>query len=199
MPNWSSVLMKIVGPGKDIRNLRDRIKRLENRKTPRLPNGFGKLWWGNIVDSLGKNWKEIPCRGYICYWDWSPGGGVLTLDSDFAWGLPFEILDLIEDFYDKRVKVYYLEEEPGMGIYETNDEEGRYFQERYKIDGEVEPWPEYFSTIEETAERLSSFVEFSVDPTEKGIDDAITRWELEANEDEDRWLSFNKFEVIRRG
>lgn len=45
---------------------------------------------------------------------------------------------------------YYYTEEPGMGIFQTNDAEGVYFSARYMVDSESKGC-EYFDDFEEVA------------------------------------------------
>lgn len=50
---------------------------MEKRKTSILPNGFGKMWLGNLVYKLGGDWEKLRCRGEIT--DFSLDGNVLTM------------------------------------------------------------------------------------------------------------------------
>ena len=195
MPNWSYVDYKIVGDKKKVKDFRDKIKRLEKRKTSPIKNDFGNLWWGNIVNALGGNWEDVPCRGYIICWDYDRKTGVLTLCSEMAWSERPELRYFIEEYYDNEVTIYFKQEESGLSIYETNDSEGIFFPERYKIDGYVDPWPSYYKDLESAAKDLSRFIEIDeIEPTLEDINDAIDKWV--SIDPEENYLGLYIFEVV---
>jgi hypothetical protein len=188
MPNWSFCQFKIYGEKKHLKNLTSILKRLEKRKTSPVPNDFGNLWWGNIVHLLGGDWKEIPgCRGDICGWDYDSKGGVLTIMSEFAWSERKELRDFIENHYNNEISISYYQEEPGCGIYESNDLEG--FGFKYLVDGERNPFPEYYNSLDEVAEALTKYTGFETSATIKSIEKTIDLYE----EESDDWLGFHEF------
>jgi hypothetical protein BACCOPRO_01443 len=66
MPNWCSTAYVIDGDAKEVKQLYELMKGLEERETPSVENGFGTTWLGCLVDVLGGDWNKIYCRG-----DWS--------------------------------------------------------------------------------------------------------------------------------
>lgn len=54
MPNWCSTAYVIDGDAKEVKQLYELMKGLEERKTPSVENGFGTTWLGCLVDALGK-------------------------------------------------------------------------------------------------------------------------------------------------
>ena len=94
------------------------------RKNPRVKNGFGVLWLGCIIDHLGFDWEKYRCRGEIL--DYNLDGNVLTIYQDTAWCEQEGFRECIEKKYPS-IKVYYRDEEPGCGVYYTNDSTGKYF------------------------------------------------------------------------
>ena len=108
--------------------------------------------------------------------------GVLRFYTEERWGLQdFEEL-LIQKFPD--IKVYWVVEEPGCEIYCTNDEEGRYFPERYYVDTAQDDIynSEYFQTEEEVYKWLDKLTngrvkskedveKFNADYEDSGTDD----------------------------
>ena len=151
MPNWCMTSYALMGERKEVRCLYDTMRSLQDMKTPLVPNGFGVTWLGCLVKALGKDPQSVYCRG-----SWSnlklSEEGVLTFDTEHAWSRPAEVELLIESSFPS-VKIYFLEEELGMDIFQTNDESGQYFKEQIIIDEESEGM-EYY-TEEEAFKRIS--------------------------------------------
>ena len=151
MPNWCTTSYALIGERKEVRSLYNKMKRLQERKTPIIPNGFGVAWLGCLVKSLGKDPKGVYCRGRWYNLKLSDEG-VLTFDTEHAWSRPVEVEMLIESAFPS-VKIYFREEELGMDIFQTNDESARYFKQQVIIDEESDGM-EYY-TEEEAFMRLS--------------------------------------------
>lgn len=136
MPNWCTTSYALTGERKEIRSLYNKMKRLQGRKTPLVPNGFGVRWLGCLVKSLGRDPQSVYCRG-----EWSNvkllEDGTLTFDTMHAWSRPAEVEVLIQSIYPS-VKIWFIEEELGMDIFVTNDESGQFFPEQIIIDEESE-------------------------------------------------------------
>ncbi len=152
MPNWCFTNYVLTGEKKEIKNLYEKMKRLQERKTPLVPNGFGTSWLGCLVKRLGANPKAVWCRG-----DWSDlrlSEDELTLyfNTETAWGRASEVEDLIREKFPS-IGIYYLEEELGMGIFQTNDSTGKWFSDTIIMDDETDGM-EYF-TEKEALERIS--------------------------------------------
>ena len=165
---------------------------MEKRKTSILKNGFGKMWLGNLVHKLGGDWKEYRCRGEIT--DFSLDGNVLTINQNTAWCEQEGIRQIIEKTYPS-IKVYFMEQEPGCGVFNTNDASGDYFPERYFLDSN-EDW-EYFETLDEAANFVSKIVECKVEPSVYAIQNALDAYvEEHEEENEDQFYSFHEFDVF---
>lgn len=131
MPNWCSTSYTFVGEEKELKELHEIMKGLEERSEPLVENGFGKTWLGCLVEALGKKWQDVGCRG-----DWDNlefSGDILKFTTETAWCAANEVMALICEKYPS-LGYYYYTEEPGMGIYETNDEYGEYYPDRYYVD-----------------------------------------------------------------
>ena len=162
---------------------------MEKRKTSILPNGFGKLWLGNLVHKLGGDWKELRCRGEIT--DFSLDGNVLTINQETAWCEQEGVREIIERTYPS-IKVYFMAQESGCDVFCTNDASGDYFPERYFLDSN-EDW-EYFETLEDAAAFVSKVVEHDVEPNVTAIQEALDAC-VEKHDDEDMFYSFHEFIV----
>lgn len=137
------------GDKEQLKKLHSVMDELEGLKDPGLhENGFGKTWLGNLVIKLGGDWEKIYCRGY---WDnlVLHDDGSISFSVESAWGELNEVREFIEEKFPG-VKLYFQCEESGMGIYQTNDDTGEYFPERYYLWVENED-TEYYTSLEALA------------------------------------------------
>lgn len=190
MPNWAYTNYVIEGELNQLKTFEAKLNQLNRMPRPLLKNGFGKLWLGNIVHLLGGNWKEIRCRGRILDYYLEYGGLRLSVES--AWCEQGEVRHLLlKKFPD--IKVYYQTEEPGMEIFQCNDESGKYFTEQYVIDSE-ETGEEYYEDLTEVARRIQEITGLRTEETETGIRKTIDVWTKE--DPDNRWLCFHEFEYV---
>jgi len=164
MPNWSYTNYAVRGPEEEVGKLYETMKELQEMKKPLVENGFGVTWLGCLVTKLGGNPQTVYCRG-----SWSNlrkkegDDSVLFFDSEHAWSRPSEVEDLIMKEFPG-LETYFLEEELGMDIFQTNDTYGEFFDQTVIIDEESDGM-EYYS-MEDAMKRLSEL---------KG--EPITDWE----------------------
>ena len=151
MPNWCYTQYAIKGPRKDVKALYGKMKNLQERKAPLVPNGFGKTWLGCLVKRLGKDPQSVYCRG-----DWKDlelqEDGTLWFSTEHAWSRPSEVEELIQEVYPN-LSIYFMEEELGIGIFQTNDMYHEYFKETIILDDEVDGME--YMTEEELLKKLS--------------------------------------------
>ena len=88
----------------------------------------------------------------------------------------------------------FIEEEPGCEVFCTNDSVGRFFPERYLLDGnEVF---EYFETIDQVVAWLKKNKDIDITDTDK-IDKILDSYNEEhEDDDDDEYLYFHEFKVI---
>ena len=141
MPNWAYTSYRIVGKKEEVQDLYSKIQQLQNMEEPLEPNGFGNLWLGCLVTILGGDWNKIYCRGHII--DYSLDDSVLSIDTETAWSEMQEVRQFIQQIYPS-LEILYYEEEPGWGIYQTNDHDKRFFSFRYILDDLEGDGPEYY-------------------------------------------------------
>lgn len=189
MPNWCNTDYKIFGDKEELDKLYDTVVELSKMKEPRIENGFGILWLGNLVDALGGDWLTIYCRGQIT--DWGRDEDCVRLCTETAWAEMGKVRAFLKDKFPS-FEIYYISEEPGMCEYYTNDKDGSIFHTKYAVDLEDYDY-EYFETIEDAAEWINSIekLDFNVEPTEESIREAFRKFE---EEHEDRYIQFIKFE-----
>lgn len=134
MPNWAYTIYIVRGDKEEVAKLHQLIKDLDNRAESLLPNGFGKLWMGNLVHVLGRDWEKVYCRGKILDYDMT-AEGVLRFDVESAWGELDEVRALILSRFPK-LEIRFQSDEPDMDYFTTNDDSGTTFPDRWLLDWE---------------------------------------------------------------
>lgn len=146
MPNWNTSCWKVTGEHEQVEKLYAIMQELEKMPDPGLfENGFGSTWLGNLVIKLGGDWNKIYCRGEWNYLEYRDG--ILTIDIESAWSDPNEVREFIEEKLPG-IKIYFQSEEPGCVIYETNDDTGEYFPDRYYLWDEISLDTGYYPSLD---------------------------------------------------
>lgn len=100
----------------------------------------------------------------------------------------------IESYY-KTIKFLYVTEEPGCGIYQTNDLEGVFFKSKYVLDYTEDV--EYFETIDQAVEFIEELIGIKIeDKTVNSIQKAMDNYVEENENEEDQYFSFHEFEEV---
>ena len=189
MPNWCYSSYVIEGKKKELLSLHSKMKRLENWKKPLVGNTFGKRWLGCLVTKLGGNWHEVYCRGSWSDLDWN--GSILRFNTETAWGPMTKVFKLVKETYPS-LEIYYQAEEEGMGVFITNDTNGNYFKDRFRIEYDLDY--EYFTTIEGVLGYVSGVIGKEL-KSKAAMEAAINDWN-DTTEDDDRKIYFNEYEVV---
>lgn len=194
MPNWCSTDYYVFGSKKELSDLNKKMERLENRKKSLIKNDFGNTWLGNLVKYLGGDWEKVYCRGEWMCREYNKENNTLTFTTETAWREMDEWRKFIESYY-MTIKLLYVSEEPGMGIYQTNDLEGVFFKDKYVLDyGED---IEYFETIDQAVEFIEELIGIKIeDKTVNGIQKAMDNYVEENEDEEDQYFSFHEFEEV---
>ena len=186
MPNWAYTTYKIKGSESEVAALHKTIQNLADMDESLLPNGFGKLWLGNLVHALGGDWNDIYCRGQIL--DYSLENGILKINTETAWGEMSETRHFIESKFPS-LEIYFQTEECGMCIFQTNDATGEIFPERWLLDYNDEKesifiW-EYFKDLPAVIEYLKNngVIEKDIQPTKEAIVAVFSEIEEERPDD----------------
>ena len=187
MANMASVAYAIEGPQKDLEEILGAICL--------TVHGDNKHWEEyKTCINLGFTEEELEDKrlGGEISDESTLENGVLRFYAEERWGLQdFEEL-LRQKFSD--IKVYWVVEESGCGVYCTNDKEGKYFPERYWVDTAQDDIydSEYFITEEAMYEWLNK--KYGVKSKEE-----VEAWnaDYEATGDEcENFICIHKFEVI---
>ena len=192
MPNWCSTTYMCVGDLKEVRSLHESLECINKRKDTILKNGFGKWWLGNLVHLLGGDWEKYRCRGEIT--DYSLDGNALTIRQETAWCEQEGVRQIIQEKFPS-IKVYFIEEEPGLEVFCTNDTSGEFFPERFLLDTHNDC--EYFETIEQAARYVSDIVGHEVGASVDVVMSALDDYEEKHfASDPDIFYSFHEFTVV---
>ncbi len=137
MPNWNKTKYVFTGSEEEISKLNETInKSLDNEK---LKSGdFENDWLGFMVKELNEDPNEIECRGTIE----NPkliNKTTLKFTTWTAWTSCYELFELVCKKFPT-LEYYFISEEPGNGIYLTNDKEKKFFRyhNKYKVIGKDE-------------------------------------------------------------
>lgn len=175
MPNWCYTDYKVVGEKENLDKLQSILEELESMKKPLVDNGFGVSWLGNLVVKLGHDWNNIGCRG-----SWTNceriNDTLLSLSTKTAWAECNEVRELICEEFD--VTMYYLSEEEGMGIYETNDTEGGYFDGDYKLYLEDEGYS-FYNDLEDLKDKIKEYTMITGIETLEDCEEALNLYSEE--------------------
>lgn len=118
---------------------------------------------------------------------------ILTINTETAWQEMSETRHFIESCFPG-MKIYYIEEESGCEIFNTNDLEGLFFKDRYYLDGFDDS--EYFETLEEAAKYVKEIVGHEIEATFKAIEDALNAYMEEHEDDDDCYYYFHEFSIV---
>ena len=130
MPNWCYTNITI--SHHDETKVEDLYKKIcEWSHKDFCENGFHDGWLGNIVgnsgiaDPLGKDAPR--CRGTLnsIYFE----GGQISLSTETAWAPMLKMWRMLLDKYLPDAELIFTAEEPGCGLFETNDPDviGKYY------------------------------------------------------------------------
>ena len=192
MPNWASTSYVFKSADeKQAQDLYNKIDSLNQMTEPLVPNGFGKLWMGCLVNLLGGDWDKVYCRGEII--DYNLTDDYVSIECETAWDEMPEFRHFLEQQYPGS-KIFYQVEECGNCVYAINDLEGLYFPDRYCLDSY--DGLEYFETIEKAAEFIGERIGKELPSDFAEIENAIDVYMEEHDNSDESWMSFHKFEVI---
>lgn len=163
MPNWASTSYRIEGEP----NLLQKIEKAVIQHP--VAAGADNDWEGNVCLALGipkERLEKATLRGFIS----EPPSfekGALVINAEEAWARTDFAELLKEKFPD--ITVYWVVEEEGNEIYETNDALGKYFPMQYCVDAyyKGEYYSEYFKTEEEAVKYVKDFTKGEVSTIEK--------------------------------
>ena len=152
MPNWNKTKYVFIGSKEEIGKLYEIIVNTLSDKTQKSGD-FGNDWLGFIVKAINENPNEVYCRGYIE----NPkltNETTLKFTTWTAWSCCFELFELICKHFPT-LEYYFISNEPGNGIYLTNDKNRQYFKysNKYEVIGKDEL--QFYIEIEHVGTEMS--------------------------------------------
>jgi len=136
MPNWCATSYVFTGPEDQIKSLHSSIKQLLEEPSIKKTD-FGNGWLGNLLykHDIDPDKEDIYCRGSISYLDEIDIEKETTfiLETETAWRPMLEVFDAIINKNYPEIQYYYMAEEFGCLLFETNDINGVYFADRYYL------------------------------------------------------------------
>ena len=195
MANWCMTHFVVECNDKQkLQRICDAIVKCNEMKEP-LIEGSCESWTGNIFKELGLKFESDRCFWNESYF----ADDALHVFEESAWSRGSSMSQLVEQMNDPEdpdndLVVYFLSEECGCEIYETNDTEGVHFPERYIFDTS-EDGEEYYSTFEGLCDDVNSYLEEQ--NNFKTFDDVVARLDEynQENEDDDRWAYVHEFDT----
>lgn len=181
----------VEGDMSELKDLYAKMRSLEEGKAPLVDEGADKTWLANLVNLLGGDWNNFECRGDFYNVQLDEEKGVLRYTIESKW---LELVDLRE-FIGGRYpsfNIYFRAEESGCGIFETNDQEGKY-SELYKIgywNDEGDLVQDHFFTDEELYAAIGKICGTSISSDDE-LEQAIAAYN---DENEYAELSYVHFE-----
>lgn len=197
MPNWNTTDYTLFGYKENIKRLYTDLKKtvdIDRTKESKPFTFLGNSYWlGYIKKSLlPEVEEELPARGEISYIeeeieDHDNDMASLKLTTETAWVACSELMDKIAEKYN--LQLFYYSEEPGCGIFETNDTEGQFYSFRYMVDSEKEGI-EYYDTFDQVAESIADMTGIWLNNISEADD------KLSAFNNDDTFLIINEISVV---
>ena len=97
MPNICTAFYVIEGEKKELDALYETMTSLQAMEQPLVENSFGPTWLGCLVKALGKNPKEVLCRGE--WMDLERADDTLRVTFETAWTPCYEVAALMKSTY----------------------------------------------------------------------------------------------------
>jgi hypothetical protein len=148
MPNWCSTNIIITHEDKNkTKELFDKIQEWTSRNYE--DNGFGENWLGNIVIGSEINKDNLSYRGVITSCELV--NGQINIWEDTAWCPMLRMWQRVTDKHLPGADITFSAEEPGCGIYETNDYDydGKYIIDIWKDQPDDMSWESQWEASEE--------------------------------------------------
>ncbi|OUO64637.1 hypothetical protein [Bacteroides sp. An269] len=196
MPNWNTTYYTLYGNKDNIKRLYTDLKNtvdIDRTKESKPFTFLGNSYWLGYIKKqlLPEVEEELPARGEISYIeedikDYGNDMASLKLTTETAWVACSELMDKIAEKYD--LQLFYYSEEPGCGIFETNDTEGLFYSFRYMVDSEKEGI-EYYDSWDEVVSVIKSITGITLDNISEAED------KLSAFNDDDTFLIINEISV----
>ena len=147
MANWATTCY-IIEAGASVKNELKAIIEKMLRGEGVKQEGSDPTWEGNVALALNEscNQKDYYLRGFVSEVNYDNKGN-LNILADEAWSQT-DFHKLLSKHYGEKIRVYWQCEEYNMGVYRTNDSEGKYFRDRFFVEVCIDNFnnSDYFTT-----------------------------------------------------
>lgn len=195
MANWASTSYVIEGPRKT-------LEWIERAIFESLANNEACGDERDILDRLGIKWEPRNIeshtghylRGAILEETTRWEGDILRFDAEEAWGVT-DFDDCLKSKFPD-IKVFWVTQEEGCEVYQTNDAEGKYFPDRYWVDTCIDAIykSEYFKTEEAAYKWLSTITSGRV--TDEDSASQFNDDYADSGADDENFIYIHKFDII---
>lgn len=146
----------------------------------------------SLVETLGGDMDKIYCRGSWNCLEFLESS--IKFCTETAWEPCNQVWDLVQEKFPS-LAYFYQAEEPGMCIYITNDDDGYYFPEKFKVDlctPDERYETEYFTSEEMMFRWFKEMLEIEVNSLED-INALHEKWD---KENEDAYCYVYEYEIV---
>ena len=203
MPNWASVVYVVRFGNEEIATkvYSDFEKVVVDHYAP-IKSGF-EAWLGNLFSVAGFSADEIlngdiSCRGSVDGMDFIKTDNAIKFWSTMAWTDNYDSMVKLFKKYTDEFDLYMLAEETGCEYFHKVDPWGRYFNENYYIDVNVNEdyYTECYSTKGEVVDWLNETLNLDDKIlAEKLVVDEFERdFYMDTHYDEDSYLYIIKYQ-----
>ncbi len=183
MPNWCSTSIEFEGKPSLIKDLHEKVTAYTDKSF--IKTDFGSNWLGNILYGFNMEDRidnkdpalQLRCRGEISDINdirkINEDISTFTIWTETAWCPMIKMwLEIIKKYYDNAIKIYWIAEESGNCLYETNDIL-HFLNDRYFIEMCInDDWTsEYAATEEEALKIINNFLKENNLPIGDKLDD----------------------------
>ena len=192
MANMASTSYRIVGKKEDLQKIYDLWYEFETKKRKPIEKGSDGNWEGNIALALGIDIEKKYLRGWIetCEFD----GDMLKIEAEEAWGVTDFRHCLTESFKD--LEVFFLTEELGCGVFQSNDKDKIFFNYSCLMDifvNHQSEW-EYYDNKEQaltTAARMLGIENITMEEVEK-----FNEQHEEIGDDDENYIHLYELQIV---
>ena len=184
MPNWCSTSYEISGDAAVAM-----VATLEERKAQNVSNWN---WLGHFVTDFGGDVNNVYSRGWIDDYDYNAEDRCLNLYCETAWSECNEWRAFIKSKF-KDTTIYYVAEEPGMGIFETNNPNFEFWYQ-CENDGENYEFKTEKELLKKVCEIIGCEVPICKDDEMLSVANSLAMDYTDAHVDEDKYIYIHKFE-----
>lgn len=144
MSKWCYANYVFEGSKEDISALHNILLAVKNSDESLVPNGYGKMWIGNVAHLLEGDLETMSLRGDFDNIELNTPT-MLSFTTETAWGEENDVWNAACSRF-RSLKYFWMAEESGSGYFATNDKDGTYYSDRYIVE-QTNHSPEYYETL----------------------------------------------------